>query len=123
MDKTILVVEDQDDLRLLVRLSLKSLGRVVLASSAAQGLELVRAEKPDLVTLDVWLGKGDSGLDVCRAIKSDPATRHVKVLLLSACGQQSDVEAGLAAGADHYIVKPFSPQSLSEAAAALLGAA
>jgi len=123
MDKTILVVEDQDDLRLLVRLSLKSLGRVLLASSAAQGLELIRAEKPDLVTLDVWLGKGDSGLDVCRAIKSDPETRHVKVLLLSACGQQSDVEAGLAAGADYYIVKPFSPQSLGEAAAALLAAA
>lgn len=123
MDKTILIVEDQDDLRLLVRLSLKSLGRVVLASSAAQGLELVRAEKPDLVTLDVWLGKGDSGLDVCRAIKSDPETRHVKVLLLSACGQQSDVEAGLAAGADHYIVKPFSPQGLAEAAATLLVAA
>jgi len=123
MDKTILIVEDQDDLRLLVRLSLKSLGRVVLASSAAQGLELVRTEKPDLVTLDVWLGKGDSGLDVCRAIKSDPETRHVKVVLLSACGQQSDVEAGLAAGADHYIVKPFSPQGLVEAAAALLAAA
>jgi len=123
MDKTILIVEDQDDLRLLVRLSLKSLGRVVLASSAAQGLALLRAEKPDLVTLDVWLGKGDSGLDVCRAIKSDPETRHIKVLLLSACGQQSDVEAGLAAGADHYVVKPFSPQSLGEAAAALLGAA
>jgi len=122
MDKTILIVEDQDDLRLLVRLSLKSLGRVVLASSAAQGLAMVRAEKPDLVTLDVWLGKGDSGLDVCRAIKSDPETQHVKVLLLSACGQQSDVEAGMAAGADHYIVKPFSPQSLGEAAAALLAA-
>jgi CheY-like chemotaxis protein len=120
MDKTILVVEDQDDLRLLVRLSLKSLGRVVLASSAAEGLEKVRSEKPDLVTLDVWLGKGDSGLDVCRAIKADPATRHVKVLLLSACGQQSDVEAGMAAGADHYVVKPFSPLSLGEAAAALL---
>lgn len=123
MDKTILIVEDQDDLRLLVRLSLKSLGRILLASSAAQGLELVRAERPDLVTLDVWLGKGDSGLDVCRAIKSDPATAHVKVLLLSACGQQSDVEAGLAAGADHYMIKPFSPQSLGEAAATLLASA
>ena len=120
MDKTILIVEDQDDLRLLVRLSLKSLGRIVLASSAAEGLEKLHAEKPDLVTLDVWLGKGDSGLDVCRAIKADPATRHVKVVLLSACGQQSDVEAGMAAGADHYIVKPFSPQSLVEATAALL---
>ncbi len=122
MDKKILIVEDQDDLRLLVRLSLKSLGSIALASSAAEGLERVRAERPDLVTLDVWLGKGDSGLDVCRAIKSDPATRHIKVLLLSACGQQSDVEAGMEAGADHYMIKPFSPQTLVEAAAGLLAA-
>ena len=121
MDKTILIVEDQDDLRLLIRLTLKSLGRIVQASSAAQGLEMVRSERPDLVVLDVWLGK-DSGLEVCAAIKGDDATRATRVLLLSACGQQSDVEAGLAAGADRYMIKPFSPQSLSETAAVLLGA-
>ena len=123
MDKTILIVEDQDDLRLLIRLTLRSLGRIVLASSAAQGLEMVRAEKPDLVVLDVWLGQGGSGLEVCRALRADAATRHTKVLLLSACGQQSDVEAGLEAGADRYMVKPFSPQSLAEAAGVLLDGA
>lgn len=122
MDKAILIVEDQDDLRLLIRLTLRSLGRILQASGAAQGLDLVRSEKPALVVLDVWLGQ-DSGLDVCAAIKADPATRGTKVLLLSACGQQSDVEAGLAAGADRYMIKPFSPQTLSEAAASLLGAA
>jgi len=121
MDKTILIVEDQDDLRLLIRLTLKSLGRIVQASSAAQGLAMVRSERPDLVVLDVWLGK-DSGLDVCTSIKGDDATSGTRVLLLSACGQKSDVEAGLAAGADRYMIKPFSPQSLSEAAAVLLGA-
>jgi len=120
-DKTILIVEDQDDLRLLIRLSLKSLGRIVLASSAAQGLEMVRAEKPDLVVLDVWLGDGGSGLDVCRAIRADAAASGTRVLLLSACGQQSDVEAGLDAGADRYMIKPFSPQSLVETAGTLLG--
>ncbi len=121
MDKTILIVEDQDDLRLLIRLTLRSLGRIVQAASAAQGLEMVRSERPDLVVLDVWLGQ-DSGLEVCAAIKSDDATRSTRVLLLSACGQKSDVEAGLAAGADRYMIKPFSPQRLSEAAALLLGA-
>jgi len=120
MDKTILIVEDQDDLRLLIRMTLRSLGRIVQASNAAQGLDLVRSEQPDLVVLDVWLGK-DSGLDVCAAIKADEANRGTAVLLLSACGQKSDVEAGMAAGADRYIIKPFSPQSLSEAAAVLLG--
>jgi two-component system phosphate regulon response regulator PhoB len=120
MGKTILVVEDQEDLRLLIRLSLKSLGELVVASSAAQALELIRREPPGLVVLDVQLGDGPSGLDVCRAVKGSQATRPIKVLLLSACGQQSDVAAGLAAGADRYMIKPFSPQDLAEAAAALL---
>jgi two-component system phosphate regulon response regulator PhoB len=119
MDKTILIVEDQDDLRLLIRLTLRSLGRIVQAASAAEGLALMRSERPDLVVLDVWLGQ-DSGLDVCAAIKTDPGAHATRVLLLSACGQQSDVEAGLAAGADRYMIKPFSPQGLSDAAAALL---
>ena len=119
MDKTILIVEDQDDLRLLIRLTLKSLGRIVQASSAAQGLAMVRSERPDLVVLDVWLGK-DSGLDVCTSIKGDDATSGTRVLLLSACGQKSDVEAGLAAGADRYVVKPFSPDLLVRAARELL---
>lgn len=122
MDKTILIVEDQDDLRLLIRLTLRSLGRIVQAASAEEGLALARSERPDLVVLDVWLKQG-SGLDVCAAIRADAATRGARVLLLSACGQQSDVEAGLAAGADHYMIKPFSPQGLSDAAVALLGAA
>jgi CheY-like chemotaxis protein len=120
MDRTILVVEDQEDLRLLIRLSLKSLGKLVVAASAAQALELIRCEPPSLVVLDVWLGPGLGGLDLCRALKGDPATRPIKILLLSACGQQSDVAAGLAAGADRYMIKPFSPQTLAEAAITLL---
>jgi DNA-binding response OmpR family regulator len=120
MDRTIMIVEDQEDLRLLIRLSLKSLGKLVLATSAVQALDLIRREPPSLMVLDVWLGHGTSGLDVCRALKADPATRPIKILLLSACGQQSDVAAGLAAGADRYMIKPFSPQVLAEAAAALL---
>lgn len=122
MDKTILIVEDQDDLRLLIRLTLRPLGRIVQAASAEEGLALARSERPDLVVLDVWLKQG-SGLDVCAAIRADADTRGARVLVLSACGQQSDVEAGLAAGADHYMIKPFSPQDLSDAAVALLGAA
>ena len=70
--------------------------------------------------LDVWLGNVLSGLDICRSLKRDPATSAVKVLLRSACGQQSDVEAGLAAGADRYVVKPFSPEVLVGTARELL---
>lgn len=120
MDKTILVVEDQDDLRLLIRLTLKRFGRVIASADAGAVPALVAAERPDLVVLDVWLGTDVSGLDICRGIKLDGGAAAPKVLVLSACGQQSDIAAGIAAGADKYVVKPFSPESLEAAVATLL---
>lgn len=116
----ILVVDDQQDLRLLIRLSLRALGEVAQAASAEQALALLHEKAPDLLILDVWLGEGISGLALCRQIKDDPRTAGVKIMLLSACGQQSDIAAGMAAGADHYMVKPFSPEVLLEAAKGLL---
>ena len=121
--KTILVVDDQDELRLLISLSLQSLGRIVEAANAEQALQRIAAERPDLVMLDVWLGPGLSGLDVCAALRRDPLNAHTRVILLSACGQQSDIAAGMAAGADLYIVKPFSPIELVDAAGTMLAAA
>lgn len=118
--RTILVVDDQDELRLLISLSLQSLGRIVEASNAAQARELLAAERPDIVMLDIWLGNGESGLDVCAALKRDPATAATRVVLLSACGQQSDIAAGMEAGADLYIVKPFSPLELMDAVTGLI---
>jgi DNA-binding response OmpR family regulator len=120
MDKTLLVIEDQADLRLLIRLTLKGLGRVVAHADAHDVVALVRAERPDLLVLDVRLGAGLNGLDICRSLKAGAAGHVPKVLMLSACGQQSDIEAGLAAGADRYVVKPFSPENLVQAAASLL---
>jgi DNA-binding response OmpR family regulator len=119
MDKTILVIEDQEDLRLLIRLTLKQFGRVVASADAGAVPALVQAERPDLVVLDVWLGAGISGLDICRELKRLP--RAPKILVLSACGQQSDIEAGMAAGADRYVVKPFSPEVLVNAVGELVG--
>ena len=120
MPESILVVDDQPELRLLIRLTVKHLGRVVTASEPVGAMQMVARERPDLVLLDVWLGSEMCGLDICRRLKGDPATRHIKVLLLSACGQQSDVEAGLASGADRYVVKPFSPEVLVRTASELL---
>jgi len=120
MTRRILVVDDQPDLRLLIRLSLRALGEVAQAASADAALAQLAAAKPDLLVLDVWLGEGISGLQLCRELKDDPAMAGMKIMLLSACGQQSDVAAGMAAGADHYMVKPFSPETLVEAAAGLL---
>lgn len=116
----ILVVEDLEELRLLARLTLGSLGDVQSVADGAAALAFVAQALPDLILLDVWLGPGPSGLDVCRQLKSSPATQAIRIVLLSACGQQSDIEAGLAAGADRYIVKPFSPDHLYEVVAELL---
>lgn len=120
MNRTILVVDDQEELRLLISLSLQSLGRIVQAADAGQALARVAADRPDLVVLDNWLGPGANGLDVCAALRRDPATAATRIILLSACGQQTDIAAGLEAGADLYVVKPFSPQELIDAARALL---
>jgi CheY-like chemotaxis protein len=118
--KRILVVDDQQDLRLLIRLSLRTLGEVAQAASAESAQAMLQENAPDLLILDLWLGEGMGGLELCRRLKDDPRTAGVKIMLLSACGQQSDIAAGLAAGADHYMVKPFSPETLHEAAAGLL---
>jgi len=120
MTHRILVVDDQPDLRLLIRLTLRALGEVAQASSADEALAGLAGSPPDLLILDVRLGEGVSGLELCRKLKDMPGMEGMKIMLLSACGQQSDVAAGLAAGADHYMVKPFSPEALVEAAAALL---
>lgn len=119
-EKTILVVDDQDELRLLISMSLQAQGRILEASNADQALALFVAERPDVVVLDIWLGPGLSGLEVCAQLRQDPANAGVKIVLLSACGQQSDIAAGIEAGADLYVVKPFSPLELIDAVAGLI---
>ena len=122
MARTILVVDDQEELRLLISLSLQSLGRIVEAASAEQALARVAAERTELVVLDIWLGSGASGLDVCAELRRDPRNAATRIVLLSACGQQSDIDAGMQAGADLYVVKPFSPTELLDAVSGLLAA-
>jgi CheY-like chemotaxis protein len=120
MSESILVVDDQRELRLLVRITLQPLGKIATAENAEQALEHIRRVPTRLVVLDVWLGAGQSGLDFCRDLKSDPATEGIKVILLSANGNQLDIDAGMAAGADAYIVKPYSPRDLLVQATQLL---
>ncbi len=109
----VLIVEDQSDLRLLVRLALEPLQPefMELADGMA-ALAAVRSFKPDLLLLDVMLPGGVDGYQVCRAIKQDPLTRAIKVVMVSARGQTGDIEAGRQALADRYVVKPFSPLAL-----------
>ncbi len=111
--KKVLIVEDHADIRRLIRMSLEFEDCQILeASDAGDGWETARAERPDLVLLDVMMPGPLSGLDLCRALRADPALRKVQVVMLSACGSSADRQAGLDAGADAYLVKPFSPMQL-----------
>ena len=122
--KRILIVEDQTDIRKLIRMTLEFESyEIHEASDGAFGLRLAIAVLPDLVLLDVMMPGEMDGLQVCQAIKSNPALASMKVVLLTARGQASDREAGKQAGADEYLVKPFSPLQLMETVERLMTAA
>jgi DNA-binding response OmpR family regulator len=120
-DPGVIVVADDDaDILDLVTLTLERAGHVVhCARDGEQALELVRQERPDVAVLDVAMPKLD-GFELTRQLRSDPETSEVQIVLLTARVQERDTDAGLAAGANEYIRKPFSPQELQERVAALL---
>ncbi len=108
----IVVAEDEKDIRELLVFVLELAGhQVVAVSDGAQAVETVRKEMPDLVILDVRMPHMD-GYDACRLLKQDAQTAHIPVVFLSARGQDSEVQTGLEAGAEKYIIKPFSPEEL-----------
>ncbi|MFZ2987659.1 response regulator transcription factor [Ideonella sp.] len=111
--KKVLIVEDHADIRRLIRMSLEFENcELHEAPDAAVGWEMAREIQPDLVFLDVMMPGELSGLDLCRAIKGNPHMGTVAVVVLSARGSAADQEAGLRAGADAYLVKPFSVMQL-----------
>jgi len=108
----ILVVEDNPDILELVAYHLEAQGyEVVRAMTGENGLAQAGKTAPDLVILDVML-PGINGLDVCRKLKQQEATRSIPVLLLTAKSEDADIISGLELGADDYITKPFSPKVL-----------
>jgi DNA-binding response OmpR family regulator len=120
MPATILVVDDDPVIQKLLAVNFEMEGyRVVTGGDGAEALAQVAAEHPDVVLLDVMMPKLD-GIEVVRRIKADPATAAIPVLLLSAKAQSKDIAAGLEAGADGYITKPFDPLDLLERVAVLL---
>lgn len=117
----LLIADDQDPIRQMVRITLSTQGWDILeATNGAQAIQLARTERPDLALLDVDMGAGPSGFDVCRAIKSDDATMHVPVVLLTAYDNEADRAKGFAAGADRYLTKPFSPLALIDTIRAII---
>lgn len=109
---TLLIADDESGIRSLVRMTLESDSYAILeASDGPEALELARKHKPGLVLLDVMM-PGLSGFEVCRALKDDPDTSGITVVMLTAAAQESQVKEGEAAGADGYFTKPFSPVTL-----------
>ncbi|WP_018227704.1 response regulator transcription factor [Methyloversatilis universalis] len=122
MSARIAVVEDQPEIRQLIRMTLE-LGDfdLVEAENADIGWAQMQQQKPDLVLLDVMMPGSMDGLELCRRLRARPETAAVPVILLTARGQQRDIEAGRDAGADTYLTKPFSPMELLDRIGALLG--
>ena len=120
---TILIADDDRDILDLVAFKLGAAGHeLITATDGAGALTEARRAVPDIVVLDMGM-PGMSGLDVCRELRADTITATIPVILLTARDQESDVEAGFDAGADDYIVKPFSPRELQNRVAALLSRA
>lgn len=116
----ILLVEDEVDIREIVSYNLEKAGFTVVAVETGEAaVELVRNEIPDLVVLDLML-PGIDGLEVCRLLKQDAATRKLPILMLTARAEEVDRVVGLELGADDYVVKPFSPRELALRVQAIL---
>ncbi|MEU1853065.1 response regulator [Streptomyces sp. NPDC019990] len=116
----VLIADDDADIRDLVAFKLTQSGhRVTAVEDGMAALRAAREQLFELVLLDIRM-PGMSGLDVCRAVRADPGTASLPVILITARSQEGDVELGFAAGADDYIVKPFSPRELSSRVTAML---
>lgn len=112
--KKILIVEDQEDILEVIRITLELEDfDLHAAADGEEGLSTALKIRPDLVLSDVMM-PGMDGLQLCKRIKAEQSLKRTRVILLSARGQGSDRKAGLDAGADAYLTKPYSPLSLLE---------
>jgi CheY-like chemotaxis protein len=109
----ILVAEDERDIRELIELTLNFAGLdVVTAKDGVEAVAKAQTEPIDLILMDVRMPRM-TGYEACRRLQEIDATREIPVVFLSAKGQEAEVEEGLAAGAQYYILKPFAPDALS----------
>lgn len=110
--QTVLIVDDEPDLRVLVHTTIESpYYQVIEARDGEEALLLIKERKPALVLLDIKMPRR-SGLEVLRAIRANPELRGTQVMMLTSSHDQADIDAGILAGADFYLTKPFSPADL-----------
>ena len=116
----ILIAEDERDIRDLIAFTLRFANyEVVAASNGEEAVNLAKQEVPDLILMDVRMPRL-TGYEACMAIKSEPNLKDIPVIFLSAKGQESEIQAGLQAGAVEYLLKPFAPDQLTVRIQAIL---
>jgi two-component system, OmpR family, alkaline phosphatase synthesis response regulator PhoP len=124
MDKKILIVDDEPHLRLLISRALQDLEdegvELITANDGEAGLELIREEHPQLVFLDVMMPK-KNGFEVCHTVKNELGMQDIYIILLTAKGQEVDIQRGETVGANLYLTKPFDPDDLLSRAKTILG--
>ncbi len=110
----ILIADDEASLRFLIHETIADPALQILeAKDGPEALRIARSQHPKMILLDVAM-PGLSGVEVCQQLKADPATRDIQIVMLTAHSQTKDRAQALAAGADHFITKPFSPTQLFE---------
>ena len=116
----ILIAEDERDIRDLITFTLRFAGHeVITAVNGEEAVNLAKEAHPDLILMDVRMPKM-TGYEACKALKSEKSTENIPVVFLSAKGQEAEVQTGIEAGAVEYILKPFSPDQLTERVQAIL---
>jgi DNA-binding response OmpR family regulator len=116
----ILIAEDEPDIRELVAFTLRFAGHeVVAASNGEEAVQLATREFPDLILMDVRMPRM-TGYDACRVLKANLELKDIPVVFLSAKGQDAEIQTGLEAGAEEYLLKPFAPDQLTDRVRAIL---
>ncbi|MCL6095821.1 MAG: response regulator [Actinobacteria bacterium] len=119
--KRLLIADDEEGVRSLVRMTLESQNYMILeASSCSETMSIAKRDHPNLILLDIMMADG-SGIEVCRALKEDPSTADITVVMLTAKAEEADLDAATAAGAAGYFTKPFSPVALMARVEEILG--
>lgn len=116
----ILIAEDEPDIRELVAFTLRFSGyEVVSASNGEEAVQMASREVPDLILMDVRMPRM-TGYDACRVMKANDDLKDIPIVFLSAKGQEAEIQTGLDAGAEEYLLKPFAPDQLTDRVRAIL---
>ena len=112
LETKVLIVEDEKDIAELIRYNVERAGyRARVIADGQQALQFIRREPPDVLLLDLML-PGVDGVEICRRVRAETATRGLPIIMVTAKGEETDRVVGLEMGADDYLVKPFSPREL-----------